>query len=775
MDFVPLLAAAAPSEEATFNATEWVFLSELPLPLIVAAGLAALASLWWSWRGTRGAPTGLRLGLFGARSLLVLGVFVLLLEPGQRLLSKSRVANRVITAVDVSRSMALRDGSGTTRVQRAVAAWRELREDLDERGPPFALETYGFDVTSAQLGAEALENLGLGATTPDGSGTHLLSALTHLSTENDDRPLGGVVLVSDGADSSGLGSELVGVLQKEAARLGVPIHTVFTGDATGFKDIAVDEIVADDFAFVRNKVVVQVVVRHTGFANLELPVTLKEDGRPLLVQRETLGDGPETRFELTFEPKAAGKHVYSIALPLQPEEGIVENNRADFTLKVIRDRIRVLQVAGRPSWDQRFVRRLLKENPSVDLISFFILRSPTDVAGAPSTELSLIPFPTRELFTEELHTFDVVIFQDFNYRPYQMGLYLQNVKEFVENAGGGFLMLGGELSFSEGEYDGTPVADILPVRLLPGRGHLSTERFTPLLSEAGRRHPVTDLGELAGGGNPYASLPALEGINLVLGLADDSEALLVHPFLNSGGGPSPVVAAREVGKGRSLAVLTDSTWLWSLPHVGAGGRGDAHRRFFANALRWLIRDPELSRVRVRAVQPEIEPGEEVLLEVRSFDQSYKSDGGAAVEVQLTALDATVEGATAETLQGETGPDGIWRASFRPPLSGAWRVSATAQKQGTKIGSDDDAFIVRSASSEALRAEPRPDTLRAIAEATGGRFVDAADVTSLPFLDHRVDKVHRQQTQPLWHHWLSLAFVIGAGCIEWYLRRRHGFA
>ena len=129
-------------------------------------------------------------------------------------------------------------------------------------------------------------------------------------------------------------------------------------------------------------------------------------------------------------------------VPVDPEERIVQNNRLDFTLKVIRDRLRVLQVSGHPSWDERFLRQLLKENPSVDLISFFILRTPTDQSGAPSSELSLIPFPTRQLFTEELHTFDIVIFQDFDYLPYNMSHYLGNIRDFVKDAGGGFLMIG---------------------------------------------------------------------------------------------------------------------------------------------------------------------------------------------------------------------------------------------------------------------------------------------------------------------------------------------
>src|SRR5262249_48226219 len=130
------------------------------------------------------------------------------------------------------------------------------------------------------------------------------------------------------------------------------------------------------------------------------------------------------RVNFKLQPERVGKFLYSITVPEQDGEATAENNRRDLAIKVVRDKIRVLQVVGRPSWDERFLRRLLKRNPNVDLISFFILRTPTDLALVPPPELSLIPFPTRELFTESLSTFVLVIFQNFDYRPYDMRRYL---------------------------------------------------------------------------------------------------------------------------------------------------------------------------------------------------------------------------------------------------------------------------------------------------------------------------------------------------------------
>jgi uncharacterized membrane protein len=785
----PLDAAATTTE--TWNASALTFLTQLPSWAIalVVIGLAGGALVHLTT--TRGAPAQLRATLFALRAVLSLLVLVLVLEPGKKSMQTTREPNRVVIALDVSASMAERETqtrADSARIVTAAKAAQALVHDVRARAQPFVPEVFAFDTTWRRIDDAELAALASGATAPSGNGSRLalpVASIAQSAGDGDVRPLGGAVIVSDGADSSGLTAALTAELKRDLGRIGAPVHTALVGDPARFQDLALVRAVADDFAFVRNKLSVDVVVRHKGYAGQPIALTLREDGRPVATTELVLdGDSGEQKATFTFEPQRAGKRIYTINAPLLPDESIVDNNRVDFALKLIRDRIRVLQVAGRPSWDERFVRRLLKENPSVDLISFFILRSTTDSANAANRELSLIPFPTRELFTEELDTFDVVIFQDFNYAPYNMQPYLQNVKQFVEDSGGGFVMLGGDLSFSEGGYANTPIADILPVRLLPGNGHVNTDEFVPVATDAGRSHPITDLGDV-GGADGFAALPPLEGINLTAGLVPGAEALLTHPFVNAEGGPAPVVAVREVGKGRSMAITTDSTWLWSLPHVGAGGRGDAHRRFFANALRWLIRDPELSRTKLVVDVPDaargVEPGEAVPLEIRTFNPKYQPEAGDQVKLTLEPLDVATgtSGGAPLVFEGTSGDGGAWRTTFTPPAAGVWRARADAMREGKAIGSDEDAFVVRATATERLYLEPRPDLLDAIASAGRGEAVRAADVTGLKFVDHEVERVLRQKTEPLFSSTaaqvLVLIVIAGFAGAEWWWRRRRGFA
>ena len=207
--------------------------------------------------------------------------------------------------------------------------------------------------------------------------------------------------------------------------------------AQALKDLAVEKIAVDDFAFVRNQVTVDVIVTARGFGSTEVPVVLRREGQ-VVAQKTIHIDGSRSRYEvkLTFVPDRTGKFAFTVTVPVYDGEAIAHNNSRSFVLKVIRDRVRVVLVVGRPSWDVRFLRQLLKRDPNVDLISFFILRTPGDDTRSSQDELSLIPFPTQEIFQEQLKTFDLVIFQDFGNRPwYHLSQYLDGIASYVRDGG----------------------------------------------------------------------------------------------------------------------------------------------------------------------------------------------------------------------------------------------------------------------------------------------------------------------------------------------------
>ena len=742
--------------------------------MLAAATLAAAASLLLAWRGLRGESSrGRRLALLSLRAVAAIAALFLLAEPALRIVQTARVRNRMAVLVDRSRSMNFPvEPGGETRAQAAARFLGDNRAGLDALAADATVEGWGFARDAWPADLASLSNPEAGT----GGATDILGALRSAAGGSGapGRRLAGVLLVTDGADNGALAAGLAGKARADLLALGVPVNVVAVGiDAP--RDLAVERVAVDDFAFVRSTITVEATLRARGFGRENVQVVLRREGQVVAQATLKLEPGKEVyQVPLSFAPDTTGTFVLTVATPVLPGEAVAENNSRSFVLRVIRDRVRVLLVAGRPSWDERFLRGLLKQDPNVDLVSFFILRTAGDNPG-PQDQLSLIPFPVAEIFGEQLRTFDAVIFLDFAFQPYRsldIERFLPNLREYVRG-GGAFAMVGGDQSFAQGHYAGTPIADVLAVNPAEGLGE-TAEPFRPRLTAEGRRHPVTSLvpGEAANEA-AWSSLPQLPGLNFTapLGAAEGARVLLEAPTLLVNGRAAPVVAVREVGAGRSLAVTTDASWYWGFVAAGDGQGGRAHQRFWNGALRWLVRDPSLTPLQIQPDRPAVEPGEPVGFSVAVRGPDYGPAPGATVVAELFADDGRVVGRA----EARAASDGSARLEFPAPPPGAYKVQASANVPGTPPERATAAVAVRSSGTEDSDAAPRPELMRQVADATGGTFsmLPHSGLPELKLREPEVVEVGRKQDVPLWDRWWYLALLAGALSGEWVLRRRFG--
>ncbi|MFM2151769.1 MAG: hypothetical protein RL199_204 [Pseudomonadota bacterium] len=766
-------------EDAVFNDWRLVALSPLPSWMLVLAAVALVSAVWLAGRALKSEThAARRWTLITLRVLAAASALALLAEPGvERLATKKRPAV-VAVMVDGSRSMSLASApNGPTRAEVAVLAVKDALKEFEGR---FQVEFYTFAENAAATDAAALSSKAPGPFA--GERTQLLPSLEEVVRSAGSRPLAGVVVASDGADNGALEAALAeggdaakDEATKRLAGLKVP---VFALDPTGgdLADLSVAAVRVDDFAFVRSTVEVEVELRQQGLGEgLSVPVQLEREGQLVARADATVSDGKPAAVKLSFAPDTTGEYAYTVRVPAQSGEAVTANNSRSFVLKVIRDRVRVLHVAGRPSWDERFLRQLLKRDPNVDLISFFILRTPSDLTmTASNDELSLIPFPTDEIFRQQLKTFDLVIFHDFTFKPYHMAQYLPGIADYVRG-GGSFLMVGGDQSFAEGGYGGTPIADVLPVELAANAGAPTTEPFQPRLTADGRRHPVTELapGETANEA-AWKALPALHGVQRAT-LKAGAQLLLEHPTVSGiDGRPAPVAVVMDVGRGRSMAVMADSTWLWALDAAREGKPPRGFETLYHNAIRWLVRDPELTQVRVQAERDRFAPRDEVAFVVKARTRDYGPAAGAHVQLELSPLSGS---GPSRALEGVVASDGSLRLTSAPLAAGPWRAVATVRRDGEELGRGEDVFVVEDAGPEFARPFPRPDILSFVAAGTGGGVERARSgvLKSLALEDPgRVD-IGQRKSRPLWDGAWALglfALLVGA---EWTLRRRWGYA
>jgi uncharacterized membrane protein len=388
--------------------------------------------------------------------------------------------------------------------------------------------------------------------------------------------------------------------------------------------------------------------------------------------------------------------------------------------------------------------------------------------------MSLIPFPTYEIFEEQLHSFDLVIFQNFNYAPYGVEPFLAGIRDYVDQ-GGALAMIGGDLSFASGRYGETPLQDILPVELSRGEGSYTTDAFKPRLTVEGRVHPITSLlldareNELR-----WGKLPALEGINQVVKLRPGAVPLLVHPSLRiDGGKPAPVVAVGEPGKGRVMALLTDTAWHWGFLAAGEGDDGRAFQHFWENAIRWLVHDPALTLLRVDFDRAEYRRHQSPSVRVRAMHPDYTPAVGVAVAVAVAPAEADEHAAPLRTFDVATDGEGEAHVDVGTLPPGAYRLTARAQLDGRAVN-EAKTFVVRAEGKELEDVVFRDDVLKEIADVGGGSY-RRASLAGVTIRDPREVRVGRHRQIEVWSNPVLLLLALGLLGAEWVIRRRAGYA
>ncbi|MBN1946337.1 MAG: hypothetical protein JW797_11725 [Bradymonadales bacterium] len=768
-----------------FNDANLLFLGSVDGWVLWLLAVLALAILALSFVDLADLSWPRRISLTGLRGLTFAAALLLLTEPALELRHVTVIKNHVLFLVDSSSSMTLPHDGAQSRWNRVGRFLEEARPMLERPDEQHRYELFRFAEGLVPCSLEECRN-----TEPRGDSTRILEALEAVRESYRRSDLGGIVLISDGTDGGALGGrvhpgeELDEQTRQLIRSLGVPLHTVPVGLVDAVRDIAVTRVVVDDFAFVRNRISIEVVVTAVGFDEGQVGVTLRRNGEVLQTREISIARGQqEYRLQFEFIPQQIGKEIYLVSVPVLAGEMQTENNMAYFILEVIRDKIRVLQICGRPSWDERFLRQFLKSNPNVDLISFFILRTDANLQLVPESELSLIPFPTQEIFQDQLGSFDLVIFQNFSYRPYGMRGYLPGIERYVRE-GGALLMIGGEQSFSSGGYPSTPLANVLPV-LLPPEGPQSAlvdeTPFRPVLAAGGSAHPITRL-EFGPQDNQrlWEGLPELLGTNLVWSARPTATVLLEHPVLRAGEQPLPVLSVMEVDQGRTMALTVDSTWRWSFVSVARGGTTRAYSRFWNSAIRWLIQDPELKLIQVEVPQSHIAPSSVFPVSIRVFTLDYQpaAQVSGSWELVRRPLDALGEEGSALPVQSaEFVTDDRGRVDLELTVEqpGSYELSARAEVGGTGTVTDRDIFLCLNDSPEMRQPMPRPDLLRALTEASAPEARSGYELSpdDLPFAPARTVQVNRRRILDVWNSpWILLLFVLLLGT-EWGLRRRWG--
>ena len=764
------LATLWGEEWGEYNAWELHWTSDVWGGTFVFLGVLIVLSLWFFWASlSRIRSPWKKVFLYTLRVFVLLLVAIVVLQPQLEFKKIQPLKNTIAVLLDDSKSMTIKTFPSERPRGDLV---RKVMEDNKEYFETLK-QDYEVDFFFASDGIKPVpfSNVATGYQ-EKAVNTDLHQVFLDVTENYEGKSLQGVLLFSDGADltqdASGISPEFTETL----ARLSGPVHTLQAGSNQGFKDLAIEKVDATDFGFVHQPLNISVTVSARSIGKKNIPLVLKE-GDKILVSKVVSLKKKDAQYttELQFTPTTLGKRIYTLSVPVFAGEAVEINNRWSFEVKVIRDRVRVLHLNGRPSWDSRFLRETLANNPKVDLLSFFILRTLTDDVGASTSELSLIPFPSNLLFSDYLKSFDLVVFHNFKFSPFIDKKNLPNIKEYVEQ-GGAFLMIGGDLSFEGGGYDRTPIEDILPIRIRAGSKKILPGKLQMKVQPKLMRHPVLRLeSDPKLNAKAWKSLPPIQGVNMGLIPAKDSHVLSTTRKSKSS---YPVLVTRQVREGRTMAIATDSTWNWNFRRVGEGGSGRYYQKFWENVIAWMTGEPETNPIQVETDKEKYREHEKVVVHFKVGGKDYNPLAGVEVDLVLNSLLKEQELVRKIV---KTDEHGEGRFEFAPGQEGFYSAKV-ALHSGAETLSGETRFIVYSPQIEFQKPLVNEVLLQNLSKVTSGHYqvLEAGmSLKDLAFPNPEVEVKSSSRMVSLWNSWWTYGLIVGFLVVEWWTRRKSGLS
>ncbi len=727
-----------------------VYEHTFPVPAIVATlSTAILLGALTAWKFL---PRRWLNGfIFLLYSLVLLGLGWCLLMPGLKNSLTQLRKPRFIIALDTSQSMTLSPSPDVP------SRWTTVQEAL--KRPWLAALASECDIEFFPFASELGENIpvaGAASLKPDGAATRLRDALKKISDRSAGLNVAGMLLLSDGADTSEALDDWAGTARN------FPIHTLRPEPPGGWKqdpDLRIDAVTTSRRVTVGWKSEFKVKVSGQGTRGAPVTVQVFEDGTlrtELPTQIPDEGGEREVVFEL--DHAKMGVFSYRVFVPPLPGEKNKEDNEQVLNIEVVDARNRLLSLEGIPRWEYKYLRRALLSERQISPVIFFTGSDGAPHGGTPVGNV------TADMTPQQLAYFKIIMLGNIDGK--ELGAArAKNLVKFVED-GGSLILLGGTKGWTAGGLVETDLGKMLPVRSTDVKTIEGEKPYPVKLSDAARGHPA-----FAGDAALWQNIPPVLSLFTGFTLSPAAETLVTA---DTPGGSQPVVVTQRFGQGKVTAILTDSLWRWQLGPES--GKARPYERFWTQMISWLLpREEALDGMRLElfADRDQLFLGESLDLHARlGTENAPKAD---SVEAKITLPDKR-EVPYRMAPQLVTLPSGKSFPGYGLPFSatqpGLYKVTGVAKAKGQTITSEPFGFFVKPYSPETVPRPAKVEVLQAISAASGGKFFENLDTLNdgLAKLQLHATEEKMAEYRTLWREWpivTALMIMLGA---SWMLRK-----
>lgn len=710
--------------------------------------------------------------LTGLRVAVILLLMLAMLRPTWQHTHQTPRRGVVVMLGDASRSMMLPSGAASTsRWEAQQQAFADSSSALSKLAANADLKLYLYDKTLRPLEVDSTGRVKLPGS-PVGNETDVGTTLAEAIRAEQGKRILAVVLMGDGVQTAFDPQ----VESQEAARqlrddFAAPLYAVTigpVGDAATSKDVAVQRLDEQFTVFVKTELVVKSLLRLRGYVGRDIPVRLTlfdSQNRQQVIGEKMVrqpAEGSQVEVEFSYIPQVAGNFRLQVSMPPQAGELVTSNNALDAYLTVREGGLRILYLDGEKRFEQKFLRRALNASPDIELDDRVIDRR------------SRASWPIDLSKDFEQGKYDALILGDVDAAALgEKNLAL--IEQMVEE-GKGLLMIGGRASFGPGHYLGTPLADVLPIKIdrLEGADFAGNQRDQffipgPVSARPAADHPIVRIAPTGETAAAWEPLPPLAWANRFAGVKPIPG---VRVLLETSRG-EPLLVSGEYGRGRVLAFAGESTYRWTMH-----GYEQQHKRFWRQVILWLVRRDDLSKdeVWVRLDQRRLSPGGKVRIEAGARTAAGDPITDAKLDVVLVRPDGKRQPVTLSADRKQQS------GQLQLIEAGSYAVEVTASQNGKPLGNSRAELLVIDRDIELSIAAADPAAMDALAAWTrdaGGRSIAAEELPALleeigsrpPEVEERVES-EQLGGSPLtaWPMLLLLVTLMGS---EWWLRKKWG--
>ncbi|MFT7630536.1 MAG: hypothetical protein ACI87E_001543 [Mariniblastus sp.] len=776
----------------------WARPISLTAMLLVFGAIVVLTIFFY--KRLRGAPPMIRLALCAARMVVLCLIVAALFEPTVTLTEPQTTKRRLAVLVDVSQSMSVRDHRkrpeeiveaatalgmlpfsqsndannsvlGLSAKQRqAIASASRLdltksllskpaREMLESIGEDIEVSYYAFGkkldmLSDGQSGtADVLASLEANA-----SGTSIAQSLEAVASADRGAPLAGIVLLSDGLDTSLRRADATG---NDLGAQRFPVFTVPIGVANP-DDVSIRNIIMQEVAFSGDKVPVRVQIRSQGYEKRSANLSVLLNGRGVAQRGISLQGGLQFE-DIFFNVDVHEKGVAHVEVVIEPfgDEATAENNRVQRSVRVVNEKINVLCIEGSARWEYRYLRAMLKRDPRINA-TFIATRSQPEMARNSSDYI--VRFPDKR---EDAFQYDLVILGDVDASFFTTDEFAR-LEELVKERGGSLLMLCGA-RFAPTSYADTPVERMLPVRFdSKGEWEDVDDNVYPVLTPEGRSSLMLTLEvDQAENDRVWSRVAPMDRVPPFLAPKPGATVLAELSDTHTRSDRFPLMAWHRYGTGKCMVMGTDRLWLLRFK------TGDKyHWRAWSQCIQFLTLSRlmgEHKRIRLETDRTIYQNGGQVLLYAHVLDDVFDPISQSGFEVAVHMLDD--DGASQRvTLRPDMTTPGLYEGYFSPPRPGRYRMEANDADRDISSTTE---FQVADIKPEMANTDMQIDRLRRIADVSGGQCLSIPEFQKLSSLLNLAPQTTTVRVdRPLWDNgWIMGLFVVLLG-VEWIVRRRY---